>query len=309
MRAMIGTLIRAAPGGASFLRLRRRGLAAARRRVHPVRPPVHGPEHVAALSVVADDHPFITGNGIAAHCRYVINYDDLTVNRDADNDWWFCRTDFVEYFFAKHEPEHDYVLFSHNSDRPVDERLRRFLRRRSLRAWFAANAAVRDPKLHALPLGIANPRWSHGDGAKLLRVQAERLDKQSLFEASYDISTYPPARGYCRDRTGIEPAARLDFEEYLRSLARSYFCIAPRGNGIDTHRVWEALYLRTIPIVTRSVVTEQHAGLPLIVLDDWADFRTIDFSPDLYDRTWGEWDPAELELDRYLARIRLMLVP
>lgn len=268
---------------------------------------MHSREHVEALSVVAHDHPFITGNGIAARCRFVINYDDLTVNDEADNDWWFCRTDFVEYFFANHEPKHDYVLFSHNSDRPVDERLRRFLRRRRLRAWFTANAAVRDPKLRALPLGIANPRWSHGDGAKLRRVQAENLPKERLFEASYDISTYPPAREYCREETGIEPVARVDFDKYLRSVAGSYFCIAPRGNGIDTHRVWEALYLRTVPVVTRSVVSEQHADLPLVVLDDWADFAGIDFSPDLYSRTWGEWDPAELELDHYFARIRRAL--
>jgi hypothetical protein len=307
MRPMIGSLIRAAPGGASFLRLRRRGLAVARRRVYPVRPPVHSPEQVAALSVVASDHLLITGNGLAARSRYVINYDDVTVNDDADNDWWFCRTDFVEYFFARHEPRRDYVLLSHNSDRPVDDDLGRFLRRRRLRAWFAVNAATRHPKLHALPLGIANPRWSHGNGAELLRVQSETVAKTKLFDASYDVSTFPPAREYCRDQTGIEPSARVDFDEYLRAVASSYFCIAPRGNGIDTHRVWEALSLRTIPVVTRSVLTDQHPDLPMIVLADWSEFASIDFSPSLYERTWAGWSPSELHIDRYLARMRRML--
>jgi hypothetical protein len=307
LRLQIGSLIRAAPGGASFLRLRRRGIAAGRRRVYPVRPPTHTPELVTALSKVAGDHPFITGNGIAARCRYVINYDDLVVNGDVDNEWWFCRSDFLEYFFSEHEPTHDYVLFSHNSDRPIDERLRRFLRRRKLRVWFAANAASRHPKLHALPLGIANPRWRHGDGAKLAQVQSKSPAKTNLFDASYDVSTFPAVREYCRAQTEIEPSPRRAFGEYLHALASSYFCIAPRGNGIDTHRAWEALYLRTIPIVTRSVTSEQHPEIPMIVLDDWADFRRIEFTPELYASTWGTWRPAELELDSYLRRIQRLL--
>jgi hypothetical protein len=268
--------------------------------VHPIRPPVHTPEQVAALSVTPDDHPFITGNAIAARCRYVINYDDLRINEEVDNDWWFCRSDVIEYFFTKHEPVSHYVLFSHNSDRPIDRSLLRFCRHRKLRMWFAVNAAMDHPKLHALPIGIANPRWRHGDGAALARVQTQQLEKTHLFDASYDISTFPIVREYCRQQTGVEPTPRRDFEQYLHELASSYFCIAPRGNGIDTHRVWEALYLRTVPVVTRSVLSDQHADLPMIVLDDWAGFREIDFSPKLYERTWGGWNPSEINLDRYL---------
>ena len=307
IRLALGAGVRGMPGGASLLRLRRRSVAAFRRRMYPIRPPVHSPDHVAALSAVAVDHPFITGNGIAARCRYVINYDELEVNDDVQNDWWFCRSDFVEYFFAEHEPRGDYVLFSHNSDRSIDESLHRFLRHRRLRAWFAANAAIHHPKLHALPLGIANPRWRHGDGAALARIQAQGLEKTVLFDASYDISTAPRVREHCRDQTGIEPSTGRDFEEYLHSLASSYFCIAPRGNGIDTHRVWEALYLRTIPIVTRSVVSDQHAGVPMIVLDDWAAFRRVEFSPDLYERIWNGWSATEIDLDPYLKRVEQAL--
>jgi hypothetical protein len=275
--------------------------------MYPVRPPVHTAEHVAALSITADDHPFITGNGVAARCRYVINYDDLVVNEVADNDWWFCRTDFIEHFFLRREPRDAYVLFSHNSDRPVDDRLGRFLRRRRLRAWFAVNVATVHPKLHAIPLGIANPRWRHGNGAALLRVQTERHEKSSLFDASYDVSTFPPVREYCREQTGIEPAPRRDFDEYLHGLASAYFCIAPSGNGIDTHRMWEALYVRTVPVVMRSVLTDQHPDLPLVVLEDWADFRGVDFSAELYQQVIGRWSPDALRLDRYMEGVRKLL--
>ena len=307
VRLAFGRLVRLAPGGSSFLRLRRRGLAAARRRVYPVRPPVESPQRVALLSVAPTGHPFITGNALAERCRYVINFDDLRVNEEVENDWWFCHSLFLEYFFAKHEPRGDYVLFSHNSDRAIDQSLRRFFRRPGLRAWFAVNAAAHHAKLHPFPQGIADPRWPHGDGEALLRVQRQQTEKSNVFDASYDVSTYPPAREYCREQTGIDPSGRRGFEEYLHGLASSYFCIAPRGNGIDTHRVWEALYLRTVPVVTRSLLTERHPDLPMIVLDDWSDFRAISFTPELYAETMGSWEPEELELDRYMVRVEALL--
>jgi len=172
----------------------------------------------------------------------------------------------------------------------------------------ASAVETRHPKLHAFPTGIADPRWQHGDGAMLAVVQAERPSKTTLFDASYDVSTFPPAREYSREQTGIAPAPRRPFAEYLRGVASSYFCIAPRGNGIDTHRMWEALYLRTIPIVTSSIITEQHTDLPMIVLDDWSAFRSIDFSPELYEERWGGYDPAALNLDRYLERVKALVV-
>jgi hypothetical protein len=264
--------------------------------------------HVAALLETADDHPFITGNRLAARCRYVVNFDDLVVNENVDNDWWFVQSEFLEHFFKRLEPSSGkYVLFSHNGDRPIDRSLRRFLRRPRLHAWFAANAALVDPKLHAFPLGIADRKWRHGDGAALLRVQHLNIDKTNLVDASYDASTFPTVREYCRAETGIAPPPRREFEEYLHGLASSCFCIAPRGNGMDTHRVWEALYLRTIPVVTRTVLTDQHPDVPMIVLDDWADFRRVELTPELYAEKWGAFDPQQLELDRYLERVAAII--
>ena len=47
---------------------------------------------------------------------------------------------------------------------------------------------------------------------------------------------------------------------------------APRGNGLDTHRFWEALYRGSIPVVLKSKWAEsiRALGIPLITVDDWA---------------------------------------
>jgi hypothetical protein len=273
------------------------------RRTEPLARPTASPGEAAELGRSPADHSFVTGNGIAACCRNVLNYDGPTLNADADNDWWFCKTDYLEYFFRELAPREPFVLFSHNSDRAVDERFVRELRARRLLKWFAANPAVDHPKLRALPLGIANPHWPHGNQARLKAVQAAYRPKLRVFDVSFSLETNAVERRHCLEQTGLPLADRVDHRRYLERLAEARFCIAPRGNGIDTHRTWEALYLRTIPVVTRSVLTEQHRDLPLIVLDDWSKFREIDFSVDLYERTIGHWSPNELRLDRYLERV------
>jgi hypothetical protein len=232
-----------------------------------------------------------------------LNYDLLRVNEEVRNNWWFCKSDFLEYFFAELAPSERFALFSHNSDRPIGTEFRRDLRRRRLVAWFAQNPDFDHPKLYALPIGIANPTWPHGDQAALKKVQASRPPKSELFDVSFSISTSPRERSYCVQQTGLEPGSQRPYPEYLERLAAAYFCVSPRGNGIDGHRTWEALYLRTVPVVTRSVVTDHHSDLPMIVLDDWSQFRSIDFSPELYERTMGDWSPDALRLDRYLERV------
>jgi hypothetical protein len=233
----------------------------------------------------------------------VLNYGVPAVNEHIENDWWFCKADLLEHFFAELAPDSPFVLFSHNGDRTIDRRFKRPLRRRSLVAWFAANAALADPKLFALPLGIANPVWPHGDVGTLEAVQRAEIPKVRLFDVSFSVQTNRAERLRCLGATGLELDAPAPFPEYLERLASSHFCLAPRGNGIDTHRIWEGLYVGTIPVVTRSVLTDQHPDLPLVVLDDWSEFRSVGFSPELYQRTWGDWRPDELRLDRYLERV------
>ena len=257
------------------------------------------------LDRVAEDPAFLSGNGLAARCRYVFGDDALKVNEEVENDWWFCKADFLEYFFRAVAPKDRFVLFSHDSGRIVDRRFARRLRSPRLVAWFAANPGFRHPRLFAFPLGIANPqrpeRRPRGSAARLARHLSPR---RRLFDASFDHRTNRAEREHCLVETRVAPERKRPFPEYLRGLRSSYFAISPRGNGIDLHRLWEALYVGTIPVVTRSLVTEQHPDLPLVVLDDWSEFGSIDFSPELYAEVWGDWDPAAIGLDRYLERVR-----
>jgi hypothetical protein len=262
------------------------------RAVRPPRPP--GGTHAVRVQRTALSE-LLSPEGLASRCRWVLDDTGFSVDETIDNDWWYCKSDWLEHLFRELAPASGFVLFSGNSDRPIGRALARFVRRRNLVAWFANNVSVDRPKLFSLPLGP-------GHQGEALRA-ASGAPKTRLFEVSFDIKTNPRERLRCLAYSGLELDPPADAADYLQRLASSYFCVAPRGNGIDTHRMWEALYLGTIPIVTRSVLTEQHPELPLVVLDDWSEFGSVAFSQRLYERTCGDWQPAELSLDRYLARV------
>ena len=79
------------------------------------------------------------------------------------------------------------------------------------------------------------------------------------------------------------------YARYLTSILEHKFVLCPEGNGVDTHRLWETLYLGRIPIVTRSVVTEAFASLPMVILDSWNDL-----SPALLVAYWEDFQAGRI---------------
>lgn len=80
------------------------------------------------------------------------------------------------------------------------------------------------------------------------------------------------AIGVLRDRpfSIIEPnhATR---NEVWRRHKEAAFEASPRGNSIDCHRTWEALLLRTIPIVKTTLMDPVYDGLPVAIVQDWSE--------------------------------------
>jgi hypothetical protein len=74
----------------------------------------------------------------------------------------------------------------------------------------------------------------------------------------------------------------IAFDSYVNNLCTYKYCLCPRGNGIDTHRVWEALYLGCIPIVKKHITHFFNEKLPIVYIDDWKEV-TEDFLKNIID--------------------------
>ena len=255
---------------------------------------------------------FLSTNQVAARCRFIFMPDgSFQISEDRDNNWYFVRTNDLHTFFERSLPTEDFVLFSGHSDYPVDRSHRPYLSRPNLKTWFAVNPLIRHPKLHAMPLGVGSPCW--GDTTMLRTLKEAKPQKTQLFHAAFSLISNPFERHYCLEqiRESVSMEAKLQstipWEEYLSRVAASYFCISPKGAGIDSVRTWESLVVGTIPVVTRSVMTDEHRDYPMVVLDDWAQFRSVDFSPAMYREIWNGWDSEELSVGRYFERVQAII--
>jgi hypothetical protein len=85
----------------------------------------------------------------------------------------------------------------------------------------------------------------------------------------------------------------LEFEEYWRGLMHFKFALSPRGNGIQAPKIFEAMLLRVVPVVTRVAAFDDlvELGFPILVIDEW-DILTPEFLEQMYESKFAhvDWD-------------------
>ena len=188
----------------------------------------------------------------------------------------FVKTDLLQSFFETIHPfiQHSYILISHNSDGACPGVFHPYLEDEKLIAWLGQNYdGFPHPKMHPIPIGIANYCWEHGNGFVLQEVVKEPIEKTYLLHMCFSTHTYGSERiplyhkflskSYCKR------AHKAPFKNYLKTLKQAEFTLSPRGNGLDTHRLWESLYVGTIPIVKSSTLDPLYEDLPVLIIQDW----------------------------------------
>ena len=63
----------------------------------------------------------------------------------------------------------------------------------------------------------------------------------------------------------------LKNEDYKKNITFHKFTLAPWGNGIDTHRFWEALYSGSIPVTKQHHIYESFKTLPKILVNEYSE--------------------------------------
>ena len=191
--------------------------------------------------------------------------------------------------------QNDFILITHNSDENINTNnifVNQLLSNPKVIKWYAQNLSVFNDKVFPLPIGIANKQWEHGNIENLKNINTLKTE---LIFFNFSINTNIEKRKLCYEKlvTKIPFMDKLKQHDYYKILGKYKFCICPEGNGSDTHRLWECLYLHCVPIVVRTDFTEllkKHLGLPLFIVNSWDDFNTEDliyenyeFKDDYYD--------------------------
>jgi hypothetical protein len=152
------------------------------------------------------------------------------------------------------------ILYTGNSDHVFDSTYNTVIESDRISHVYAQNLNVKSDKCTILPIGIANAMWPHGDLKSVYQVMLSSYNKTRPGSMYLNINTGTfPYRKVILDTCilkGFKQATSKPYIEYLEELATFKFCLCIRGNGIDTHRFWEALYLGVIPVIVNNKDTD-----------------------------------------------------
>lgn len=170
--------------------------------------------------------------------------------------------DFQQYIFPYLDSSINYVIYCHNSDHSVTDKHMPLLTSKYIRKVYAQNidTTVNSDKVSLLPIGIANSMWNHGDLLKLYKTISNVYSKKKKNPIYVNINpnTYlyrKDVLNKIKEKGGLTISQGKPYEEYLKELSTYRFCLCLRGNGIDTHRFWESLYLGVIPVILNNKTT------------------------------------------------------
>jgi hypothetical protein len=221
---------------------------------------------------------------------------------------------FIEHVWPRLGGENR-VIVSHNSDHEISARHADWLDTTDTppARWFAQNVTVTHPRLEPIPIGISNSMWPHGKLRALAREmrRQRRHERSGLIYLGFNTATHPAREavaGVLRESfpgAPLDPAPALPWPRYLALLGLHRFAACPRGNGIDTHRVWEALYLGVVPVVERSPSVEHFAaqGLPMVVVDGWSEVTPERLEHEAERLRDAPAQPAALRLSHYAGMV------
>ena len=173
----------------------------------------------------------------------------------------------------------------------------------SVRALFLQNSFISDNKrIFTLPIGIENLRWGVNGHPKLLKqVFPGSLSDTVLFGPFGN--THPIRNAVFKefsDNPGpweVRPPIRISGPDYAAIAQRHRFIAAVRGNGVDTHRLWESFYRGILPIVQKDSwsCSLDDLNLPVLKINEWTatellnvydSFPRMQFNPLNYESLW-----------------------
>lgn len=251
--------------------------------------------------------PYISGDTFRNVCDFILEGKRKTMNpqKVQAGDLIFVQADQLKYFVSQLHPKiiNPYILITHNSDNSIPGVFNELLDDHKLIAWFGQNVEnCSHPKMHPIPIGIANNYWPHGSVDTLNRIQkiANTLSKVNLLYMNFQINNFPNERAYVYKKFKNQRFCTIDtplgFEAYLTKLAESKFVLSPRGYGLDCHRHWESMLMGAIPIIKSSSLDVLFEDLPALIIHDW-DEVTEEF----LHQKWEEMSRKEYHLEKLYA--------
>jgi hypothetical protein len=170
--------------------------------------------------------------------------------------------------------KHEFIVVTHNCDTNVD-----FEPPANVVKWYTQNMDIIRDNIHPIPIGLENNRWFKDvqKKEKMLRKVKEPRSIKNLVYMNFSVWTNKREREPIYQLFKNKPWVTTDmgsngqrFDDFVDNVYNHRFVLCPGGNGLDTHRFWETLYMGSIPIVKRNILAgELYAHFPAAIVDNW----------------------------------------
>jgi hypothetical protein len=147
---------------------------------------------------------------------------------------------------------------------------------------FAQNLREELPGAEILPIGLEN-RWLARNGELFLfkKNKGASIDRKSRIMWCFSAHTNPKERGDATRELNMCSTAdnlgELSPSAHQKALKGYAFVASPPGNGLDTHRTWEAMYQGCVPVLLRCYLSDSYSnlGLPVWVVDSYGELANL----------------------------------
>jgi len=203
----------------------------------------------------------------------------------------------------------EFIVVTHNGDVNID-----FPPPDNVKRWFTQNVNIIHERIESIPIGLENNRWFPETKKKEKMLAKMQEPHRSIYELTgnllcmnFNVATNPNKRTepyrLLKDKTWVTVRMGCVFDKYLDDIYNHKFVLCPEGNGMDTHRTWETLYMGSIPVEKRNLNNRFYSDLPICFVDDWNQV-TEKFLEDEYVRIKALiWNHSKLEFEYYKIKI------
>ena len=196
----------------------------------------------------------------------------------------FCQTDLVEHFFSiinKLNDIENIILITHQSDKKITKKLFK-LKPSSISKWFSTNVCYNHEDLVPIPIGVNNSYYElHPSSLDIVKINSKsENEKTNKVYVNFNINTkqfhrFHVLRTSSKNDNFYIQKRKLKKNEYLQELSEYKYILCPWGNGYDTHRVWESIYLGSVPIIKYHKHYRSIKSIPAITVRS---FKKLDIN-------------------------------
>ena len=197
----------------------------------------------------------------------------------SDGDIVFSKTEYVKSLFKLlHDSSlKNLTLITHQSDIEINNRLYS-KKPKAISRWFSVNVSIEKDDLHSIPIGFANKYYNKNINPDIYGIKNQSTIKSNQIYINFNSNTNYLEREkilktYINNKDFVIASNNSEMVEYRDDLEKYKYVLCPPGNGVQTHRLWEAMYYGSIPVVKDSILYKSFKKLNIIFVDDFKNIK------------------------------------